>query len=153
MRRLLATFPTGAPGAALFLLRLSLATHVSVTCVLQNAYALPIWARGLVLLVAVVLGLGFLTPIVSLLSASAAALLSLHLGMSPDEESAFVLIDGIVVAMLGPGGYSIDAHRFGRRVVVLTNRGESRASTTGSRLRRDESLTEGDRKAIGRQPE
>jgi len=122
MRKLLATFPTGAPGAALLLLRVSVAAHASVMCVLQNTYDLPIWARGSVLLVAVVLALGYLTPIVSLLSASAAALLSLHLGMPPDADSAFVLIDGIVVAMLGPGAYSVDARLFGGRVVVLTNR-------------------------------
>jgi hypothetical protein len=122
MRKLFATFPAGAPGAALLLLRLSVAAHASFTCVLQNAYDLPIWARASVLLVAAVLGLGYLTPIVSLLSASAAALLSLHLGMSPNADSAFVLIDGIVVAMLGPGAYSVDARLFGRRVVVLTNR-------------------------------
>jgi hypothetical protein len=122
MRKLFATFPAGAPGAALLLLRLSVAAHASVTCVLQNAYDLPIWARGSVLLVAAVLGLGYLTPLVSLLAASAGVLLSLRLGMSPSADSAFVLIDGIVVAMLGPGAYSVDARLFGRRVVVLTNR-------------------------------
>ena len=121
MRKLFATFPAGAPGAALLLLRLSVATHASVTCVLQNAYDLPMWGRGSVLLVAMVLGFGYLTPIVSLLSASAAALLSLHLGMWPTADGAFALIDGIVVAMLGPGAYSVDARLFGRRVVVLTN--------------------------------
>ena len=122
MRKLFATFPAGAPGAALLLLRLSVAAHASVTCVLQNAYDLPIWARGSVLLVASVLGLGYLTSIVSLLVASAGALLSLHLGISLNVDSVFLLIDGIVVAMLGPGAYSVDARLFGRRVVVLTNR-------------------------------
>jgi len=122
MRKLFATFPAGAPGAALLLLRLSVAAHASVECVLENANDLPIWARGAVLLVAAILGLGFLTPIVSLLSASAGALLSLHFGMFPNADSVFLLIVGIVVAMLGPGAYSVDARLFGRRVVVLTTR-------------------------------
>lgn len=124
MRKLFATFPAGAPGAALLLLRLSVAAHASVECVLvlQNANDLPIWAGSTVLLVAAILGLGYLTPIVSLLSASAGALLSLHLGMLPNADSVFLLIDGIVVAMLGPGAYSVDARLFGRRVVVLTHR-------------------------------
>lgn len=71
----------------------------------------------LVLTGAVFLLLGFLTPIVVL----ALGVMSLGVAFTLDEFIEFVVLIA-VVALLGPGAYSIDARLFGRREVFIPRR-------------------------------
>ena len=113
-------FPPGLPGLALLLLRLS----VAVALLLHDyAYrdALPVWVHVTAILISLVVSVGYLTPM-----AAAAALVyhmsvGIDLGAGADAVVVTLVpaIDALALALLGPGAYSIDSRRFGRRVVVL----------------------------------
>jgi len=42
--------------------------------------------------------------------------------MGNDGATVVVIVDALALALLGPGAYSIDARRFGRRLVELPGR-------------------------------
>ena len=114
-------FPTGAAGVALVLLRVSVAAML-VTNVMpsDNPIVHTCELIGISLLVAS-LSLGVFTPVASVLSCCVeiAALSDLRtLGVT--HLIASILITASL-AMLGPGGYSIDARMFGRRLVVSSS--------------------------------
>jgi uncharacterized membrane protein YphA (DoxX/SURF4 family) len=112
MQKLFSMFPPGLPGLALLLLRSSVALALLVA-------GFDGWARVAAILVVLALCAGYLTPI------AAATALGLHalawLGSGIDSAALFVIfaLDALALALLGPGAYSIDSHRFGRRLVVL----------------------------------
>ena len=67
-------------------------------------------------LICLVLCIGFFTPIAAVLAfALQGALLCLRL--LSIEAGLVLLLDALALAMLGPGAYSLDARRFGRRVL------------------------------------
>jgi putative oxidoreductase len=111
-------FPPGSPGVALVLLRASVAFAV-----LQEYYGhrpgFPGWVQGPALLVACTLTIGYLTPVASL----AAIVLHSLIFFAPVGGNTYVAIvlvlDTMALGLLGPGAYSLDAHLFGRRIVVL----------------------------------
>jgi hypothetical protein len=49
-------------------------------------------------------------------------LIWLHLGFTSLFLASIVLVDALVLALLGPGAYSLDSYLFGRRMVVLPPR-------------------------------
>jgi hypothetical protein len=118
MQRLFSMFPPGWPGLGLVLLRVSVAVSV-----LHDTYdtqkELPGWTLIALAVLSVTLSAGFLTPMVAML-ALVVRLVSL-IGVSGGNEDAIcmTILSALALAMLGPGAYSIDAFRFGRRVVVL----------------------------------
>jgi hypothetical protein len=117
--RLFSMFPTGAPGIALLLLRISLAAAIldgGPVCLDRRPPNLVCLAlAGL----SVLLCLGLLTPIVSIIAFGIE--LAVFLLASAGEWRFFVLTcaTGVALAMLGPGAYSVDAKLFGRREVVF----------------------------------
>ena len=120
MRRLFATFPTGAPGCGLVLLRvvaaLSLQADASGHLVLTQHASVPGVA---LILLSIALLVGLFTPVVALV---AAAIEATMLGTSASAGIALMLQGPMIcvaLALLGPGGYSLDARLFGSRVVVL----------------------------------
>lgn len=113
-------FPPGLPGLALLLLRAS----VAIALLLHDyghRQALPDWVHAPVILISLVVSVGYLTPIV------AAAALACHafiwLAADADLGAAVTTLvfalNALALALLGPGAYSLDARRFGRRLVVL----------------------------------
>ncbi|HKR22542.1 MAG TPA: hypothetical protein VJS17_08105 [Pyrinomonadaceae bacterium] len=60
---------------------------------------------------------GFMTPIISV----AIGLISLGLAFS-DYDAIEIAIITFAIALLGPGGFSIDARMFGRREVFIPDR-------------------------------
>jgi uncharacterized membrane protein YphA (DoxX/SURF4 family) len=111
-------FPVGLPGLALLLLRASVATPI-----LLESYNHPPGLSGWVLvalaLLCLALSVGFLTPIAAVL-ALIFQLLSWPISAGNGAGMACIaILDALALALIGPGAYSIDARRFGRRMVVL----------------------------------
>ena len=118
MQRLFSTFPPGWPGLGLILLRVSVAVPV-----LLDAYGtreeLPGWALCALVLLSATLSAGFLTPIAALLTMAIRLVGPTSVGAGGEDAICVTVLSCLALAMLGPGAYSIDAYRFGRRVVVL----------------------------------
>lgn len=112
-------FPRGLPGAALFILRASVASALLLECYAYR-HGLPGWVQTLAIVLSLPLYAGLLTPIAAVAGIVFHALIWFGLGVSTPTFSAIVVLDAISLALLGPGGYSIDSHRYGRRIVVLT---------------------------------
>jgi hypothetical protein len=120
-------FPAGAPGGGMLILRVGVAASLHIDP--SGHFAVHPNMPVFVCLAALSgsLALGLLTPLVSLLAGivegamlltSAATSLVVAVLLGP--------LDAVVLLLLGPGAYSLDARLFGRRVVVL----QSTPSTT-----------------------
>lgn len=115
-------FPQGAPGFALLLLRISVATIFLTSVANQSLVSsIPLVCAG-VLLISGFLSIGFLTPylsVISFISGVAILLLNPH---SYNVVQIALLFNAAALALLGPGAYSVDARLFGLRVTVLRPR-------------------------------
>lgn len=118
MKIILLDYPSGASGAALMLMRLSLSgllAFISADC-----GALPSGGSILVAVLACLLAGGFLTRLAASMFAIV-GLLSIALGaVSPTY--APVAFEGIALALLGPGAWSIDAWTLRSGLVTLRDR-------------------------------
>ena len=115
-------FPQGAPGFALLLLRISVAT-IFLTSVADQSLvsSIPLVCAG-VLLISGSLGIGFLTLYLSGVSfVFGVAILLLH-PHSYGVAQIALLFNAAALALLGPGAYSVDARLFGLRVTVVRPR-------------------------------
>jgi hypothetical protein len=113
------SFPRGREGLALFWLRGSLAALIVIESQHQHLLAQPSILTLLVSGLAAGLSLGVLTTICGAIAAigGMSMLLTGHLAIS--ESGVVTMILCLVVAILGPGLYSLDGILFGRRKVVL----------------------------------
>lgn len=118
MQRLFSMFPPGWPGLGLVLLRVAVAASG-----LLEAYGareeLSGWVLSALVLLSATLSVGFLTPMVAVLT-PVVRLVGLNT-ISPGTVGflAMTILCALALALLGPGAYSVDAYRFGRRVIVL----------------------------------
>jgi uncharacterized membrane protein YphA (DoxX/SURF4 family) len=124
MQRLFSVFPTGIPGIGLFLLRVSVAAVLLVDGTAHWTLVMSWWTFLLVAVSAGALCLGFLTPYVALLCC-VVELGVLWTTKAEEFHLIIALASSAVVAMVGPGAYSLDARIFGRRLLRLPvrNRG------------------------------
>ena len=113
-------FPAGAPGLALFVLRLATIAwlHVDASGRLAPSSHLPVSIALVILSLALLVGV--FTPYVASLAAVIKAIDLLVGGMVPGLLCAIAVIHFVVLLLLGPGAFSADALWFGRRVTVLT---------------------------------
>lgn len=122
MLRLFSMFPTGAPGLALLLLRVSLAGAVlngGPSC-LNHREPDPLCLALSAL--AILLCLGILTPAISIILFGIEVMVFRLAGNAEWRFFMLVCVVAIALAALGPGAYSFDAKLFGRREVVFRPR-------------------------------
>lgn len=116
-------FPTGAPGAALLILRIPLAAAIVDTgfrCI-NSTFAPVILLASAVQ--SLLLGLGLLTPIVSVAAGVFELASLLTSGHADGRFIALSTLNAAAITLLGPGAYSLDARLFGRREIVLPSGG------------------------------
>lgn len=112
-------FPTGKAGAALFILRVSVAATLVVDGTAHWALVTSFWILLGLAVPTLFLCFGFLTPIGSTLS----CLIQLGVLIATGDTNQFHLVVSIlnsgILAVLGPGAYSLDARLFGRRLLTV----------------------------------
>jgi hypothetical protein len=112
-------FPTGAAGVALFILRVSISVALVVDGTERWALVTSWWGLMLILLPAMLLILGFLTPYACATSCLVQAGVVILAGGHDKFHLLLAILNTGAVALLGPGAYSIDAHFFGRRLLTV----------------------------------
>jgi uncharacterized membrane protein YphA (DoxX/SURF4 family) len=115
-------FPTGTSGAALLILRISVAATLVVEGKPVWASITSLWILIVFLLPATSLVVGFLTPYGSILGCIFQFAVLLKTGESNGFPVAMSILNGAAVAILGPGAYSVDARIFGRHLLVIPPR-------------------------------
>jgi uncharacterized membrane protein YphA (DoxX/SURF4 family) len=121
LQRLYSTFPCGVPGVGLLLLRAIIAIPLILTGLTEGpsmfATLLEVAAVGAAVLILV----GLLTPIVGV----ALTVMELYLAFVHPADPWRHLHFGVLsasLAMLGPGGCSIDARLYGRKRIQIPQR-------------------------------
>jgi hypothetical protein len=122
VQRLFSMFPTGMAGAALFVLRFAVVASLLVDGTAHWALVTSAWILSVLVLVGIFLCLGLLTPYCAVLG----CLIQLGVLLLTGSQNTFDLVISIlnsgVLAVLGPGAYSIDARLFGRRLLTVPPR-------------------------------
>jgi uncharacterized membrane protein YphA (DoxX/SURF4 family) len=119
VQRLFATFPDGQPGAALLILRLSLAGILAFHSATYWQGSPPFWVSAACDCIGLLLALGLFTPFAAIASAIVGAAALLFCRSFDPVAGAFVLAVMAALGMLGAGAYSLDARIYGRREVVV----------------------------------
>ena len=121
MQRLFSTFPGGLPGAGLVLLRGSAAIPLVYSGLLTVASSSPFALEVVTAGAAILLLIGLWTPLVgTLITVTELGLAALH-PAEPWMHVHFAAM-GAALAMLGPGGCSLDARLFGRKQIQIPQR-------------------------------
>jgi putative oxidoreductase len=126
LQRLFSTFPDGWPGIGLVILRI-VAAIPPVQHGVAGLSTVALQAPGLVVLqlavaaAAALLLVGSWTPIAGVLMAATELCLAL---LHPADPWMHIRLGALAaaLAMLGPGAWSVDAHRFGRKRIQIPQR-------------------------------
>jgi len=111
-------FPPGLPGIGLIFLRASVAIALLLEAFAYR-HGLSGWSQSIALVISMALFAGFLTPVAAVISIVFHALIFSTLGSGGAGVLSLTAFDSLALALLGPGAYSFDSYRFGRRMVVL----------------------------------
>ena len=135
LQRRFSTFPDGWPGAGLLLLRASVSLPLIYWAVaeLHRSFAGATFVLSGVLsdvvagMAALVLLAGLWTPFTAVVIAIYELWIAISAGLPTGEQWIHILLAALSasVAMLGPGAWSIDARRFGRKVFDIGDRSET----------------------------
>jgi hypothetical protein len=121
VQRLYSTFPCGLPGVGLLILRAVAAIPLVRAGLLTATSPSPLVLDMVIAGAAIFLLIGLWTP----LAGGLIAVVELTLAVShPAERWTFVHIAAVAaaLAMLGPGGCSLDARLFGRKQIQIPQR-------------------------------
>ena len=121
MQRLFSTFPGVLAGAGLALLRVTVAVPLVYAGLLTVASSSAVLFGSAGSGSAILLLIGLWTPIAGALIAVAELGLAVLHPAEPWSFLHFVTL-GAALAMLGPGGYSVDARLFGRKHIQIPER-------------------------------
>jgi hypothetical protein len=110
-------FPAGGAGLGLLILRFCDAGMLLYP-MLQSTVSLPSWAAAMLVVIAISLCIGALTPfgcIASCLAQIVMLFADIH-----ENRYEFALSLGVTWALflLGPGAFSVDGRLFGRRLIL-----------------------------------
>jgi len=108
------------PGLAL----LSLRASVAIALLLEHyghRQGMAGWMLAATIVLCGALCLGFLTPIAAMATLVFHGMIWAAYGVNNVAMAAIVGLDAVALALLGPGGYSIDSYRFGRRIVLASS--------------------------------
>lgn len=108
-------FPAGLPGQALVLLRASISLFLVATP--TGRIALTAWPALVLDVLALAVLIGFRTRVSAVLAGAVAVGLVVTEGGFPPLSSFAYAVDAVILAMAGPGAYSLDARFFGRRTL------------------------------------
>jgi hypothetical protein len=111
-------FPAGLVGVALLLLRVFVALTIVINAADSRALGSSLWVIIAFILATLSLCLGLLTPYFSLLSALLEIGVLVYAGGNHFQWITSIVGCGIL-AVLGPGAYSMDSRIFGRRLLKL----------------------------------
>jgi hypothetical protein len=111
-------FPRGFPGLALLFLRASAAIALLFNCYVHRD-EISNWMLLAAALISLALCVGLLTPVAAITGLLLHGMIWIHADTVRVIAAVIVTLDVLALAMLGPGAYSIDAWRFGRRIVVI----------------------------------
>jgi uncharacterized membrane protein YphA (DoxX/SURF4 family) len=115
-------FPTKTPGIALFVFRVLIAATLVVDVAFQGKQtASPCLLLGITF-VSLFLCVGLFTPYAAVFCIALQSGFLIHLGGRDEFHLAVNIVNSLILAVLGPGAYSIDAVLFGRRRLVLPRR-------------------------------
>ena len=119
-------FPDGLAGVALSLLRCIVATTTLIESSACRSMGTIQLVQGIAAFAALCLLPGFLTPY----AAAVCCLLDLTLLLTAHAPGAYELVTSaltaIAASVLGPGAYSVDARLFGRKLIEVPPRRDSR---------------------------
>ena len=121
MQRLFSTFPGGLPGAGLLVLRGATGIPLVYAGLLTAASPSPVIVQLVTAGASILLLIGLWTPLAGGLIAMAELALAVT---HPAERWTFVHFAALAtaLAMLGPGGCSLDARLFGRKQIQIPHR-------------------------------
>jgi uncharacterized membrane protein YphA (DoxX/SURF4 family) len=118
-------FPTGLPGIALLVLRFVVAATFLTDGTAHWTLVNSPWALVLSASIVISLCIGVFTPYSSILIIIL-ELLGAYLTIGKDSfHLAVSILNSGILALLGPGAYSVDARIFGRRLISLPPRKRS----------------------------
>ena len=122
LQKLYSAFPSGSPGLGLLLLRgfvaLTLIIQV-VSYVNSREPGATVWiVAALAFISAACLLIGFLTPVIAVITAVGA--IALITSDFPFSNGSLIVL-AAAIALLGPGAFSLDARLFGRREILIPN--------------------------------
>lgn len=121
MQRLFSTFPCGLPGAGLVLLRAVAAIPLLYRGLLTLGSSSPVFVDLVTAGAAILLLIGLWTPIAGVLIAIVEVGLAVLNAAEPWMHVRAATL-GLALAMLGPGGCSLDARLFGRKQIKIPPR-------------------------------
>jgi len=121
VQRLFSTFPCGLPGGGLLILRGAAAIPLVYSGLLTVVSSSPVLFDMVAAGAAILLVIGLWTPLAGVLIAVAELGLAVLHPAEPWMNVHFAAM-GAALAMLGPGGCSVDARLFGRKHIEIPQR-------------------------------
>jgi hypothetical protein len=119
VQRLFSMFPGGTAGAALLLLRVSVAMTLVVDRTANCPSVASSWALLVILLPALSLIVGLFTPYGAIACGLIQLAVLVQSGGSHGFHIAMFVLNCVTVALLGPGAYSVDARLFGLQLLII----------------------------------